>query len=322
MRRPPTTTQSIDCIRHGPVHRQQHRQSERTRGGFLLVAVLFCLLIAGLTLVSLSQRSIALTTEAALRIDRLQQRWAVNSTQSVLLSNAGAIFAARDEALTESDEPMPWPGAIPLTLVLNGQPISVVLADEGAKANLNFAHSVRPTLPTKLLRQIIGRQFQTAIRLRPLPLKTLTPEEIEDGIIPRVFGSWSQVVDMSAIPAGSQSLPALGRTITFWGPGRLNVSRCDRDTALELCGELTSQSAARKILEAWWEDPRHELRHVIKSQGDLSAEDVFQLQQALSNRSSCYSSEITCQTTHSSLRRFAVSETDDEGLLRTIEFQF
>lgn len=292
------------------------------RPGFLLVTVLFCLLIAGLTLVSLSQRSIALTTEAAMRSDRLQRKWAIQSVQQSLLPRAGGLFAARDEQLAEADTALPYPSAMTASVVVGERPVQIILADEGARLNLNTVHSLGSTMTNQVLRKVCVSQLQAVIRLRPLESKPQTQQEKEDGAIPRVFGGWAQVFDLSAVQAGGGDLSALFNNITCWGPGRLNVRRVDRKTAIQFCAEMTSSSSARKILEAWWHDPRLSLPRVIESKGGLSDEEVAQMKQLLVDRSSSYSMTIACRSSHSTTIRFAVVETDDEGALRSIEFNY
>jgi hypothetical protein len=312
-------------------HRDCHPVSNRLvvsnvpRSGFLLVMVLFCLLIAGLTLVSLSQRSIVLTTEAAIRTDCLQNKWAVQSLQQTFLPRVGDLFKARDEHLADSEAALPYSSTISVGVEMSGRTVQLVLADEGARLNLNLIHTLGPTKTNRLLRRVCGNRLQAAIRLRPLVMKKTTQQEQEQEqeIIPQVFGSWAQVFDLSAIPPVEGALPVLFDNITCWGPGRLNVMRADRETAIQFCSELTSSSSsARRILEAWWEDPRLSLPRVIESKGGLSAEEVEQLQQLLVDRSSSYSTTVLCRSPHSTTTRFAVIETDDEGTLRSVEFNY
>ncbi|MDB4614420.1 hypothetical protein OAH18_01895, partial [bacterium] len=226
----------------------------------------------------------------------------------------------------------PFPSTMTAAINLSGQDVRILISDEEAKANVNFLHYEKPNSLERFVKKATPSRSVAAIQLRPFAVKTKQPpRENDDGDdedgpqdddLPQAFGAWSQVFRLSAINGGVDAVPMLTTKLTCWGPGRLNIARADRETAIQFCGEFGSRTGARNILEAWWEDPRLSLPNLIKSRGNLADDEVAVLQQVLVKKSSTYSVTVGCQSQYSTSRRFAVLFTDEDGALSTVEFVY
>ena len=64
---------------------------EARRGGYVLLAVLVCLVVGGLGMVTMAQRSMRLSMVALERQRDLQQRWGTISCQQTILPAAPAL---------------------------------------------------------------------------------------------------------------------------------------------------------------------------------------------------------------------------------------
>ena len=299
-----------------------------------MLAVLVCLIVAGLALVTLAQRSMRLSALAIDKQRSLQEKWGVLSCQRTLLPRADSHFSELEKEAEEKREreslPVePAPRDFATSVVLGGIRFDLLLADENAKVNLNHAFHLRGRPGAeRLVNRILAGVFHPPVRLfADPPKKPVDAFEtlMDDEALPVVFGSWGQVFDLSRAvgPGSHRSLPQLTARLTLWGKGELNVRRALDDTLLNVSQLVVSQGPARQLQNACRDEEKQEQQvDRLVEQLNVDQEEEFVLQEMLTQHSSCFSLWTTVSSTSAISQRLAILQVDEEGVMRTMEFVY
>ncbi len=312
------------------------RTSEREqRRGYILLLVLVTLVISSVALSSLARVSLRRGLDALQAQDELQRRWGVISCQRTLLPAAARLFQEREES--QGTRPsVPLPPVIQETLLLGGQRIELLLADEDAKVNLNSLYNAAGQSETESgLMRLLGTNGVHAVALSPeVPSQAASrrsvslldagqPEEDDMAIRP-AFCSWGEVFDLRRLRerlGDARLIAGLTREVTCWGNGRLNLRRASDDAVLTICRPIVADGLARRLLQRYRENPHLELGLLIEKEVN-SPEEQAQMLELLGESSSSFSLWTEVTSTRFRQQRFAVRQTDAEGRVRTTEFDW
>lgn len=306
---------------------RRHASGHRPRRGYLLLAVLVCLVLAGLTLVAIAQRSLETASAAVARQRNLQLQWGAVSCQRTLLWEAKNLFDALDQkAAADPRRRGPVPGELEMPVVLGGLPFHLTLADEDTKANLNsLYHFGGPQQTERFITQQMRSVLRLPVRLRPQARQTDPADAMAAGeSLPIAFASWGQVFDLThaqSLFSGPLPIQQTTRTLTCWGAGRLNLRRAPDEAVLEMCRPVMSDGDTRQMLQSLREDPLRRFERVIEQLG-IDPDKQALLTGLLAEQSSCYSLWITVSSGHVRWQQLSISERDDDGVVRTSSFQF
>jgi len=314
------------------MQRSKNSLAHRRQHGYVMLAVLVCLVIAGLSLVTLAQRSMRLSTLALERQRELQRKWGALSCQRTLLPAAAALFDKLQEEAEQFQKratkpSVPAPASFAASVILGGTRFELLLADENAKVNLNHSYHHRGRAGTeRLVSRSLAGMFRPPVRLFT-DAKQVDPFEtlMDDEALPLALGSWGQVFDLSraAAPAAHRAIPQLTSRLTLWGQGKLNVRRAADATIVDACQLVISQGAAQRLQRECRDKPKHHVDRLVE-QLSVDREEQLMLQEMLTEHSSCFSlwTTVSSMSTHVAAQRFAILQVDDEGVTRTIEFIF
>ena len=306
------------------IQRSKGKSNNSYRRGYIMLAVLVALVVAGLGMVTLAQRSMRLSGVAVERQRALQERWGTISCQQTILPAAPALFDQLQEQAIDPSEPAP--ATLTAAVILGGSRFELLLADENAKSNLNHAYHHRGRAGTeRLANQSVRGMFPMPVRLHPA-VKPVDPFDalLADQALPVALHSWGQVFELSLAsgPAADRwIMPRLTSQITLWGQGKVNVRRASDTTIIDACQLVVSQGAARQLVRDRRDKPKHRVDQLVK-QLDLDREEQLLLQDMLTEYSSCFSLWTTVRSTHIEALRFAVLQVDDDGVTRTTEFVY
>jgi len=300
------------------------RRLQARRRGYIMLAVLVCLLVVGMAMTTLAQRSLRLSTTALERQRELQLRWGTLSCQRTILPAAQRLFAQLQEQAT--DPSVPAPATFTMNVVLGEFQFELLLADENAKLNVNSVYHHRGRAGAeRFVNRNLPPQIRLPVRLDPeakpgKPLDALLADEA----LPDALRSWGQVFDFS-LATGVQDhrwiVPQLTGRMTLWGQGRLNVRRATDGAIIEACQLVVSAAAARRLQKACRDQPKHQVDLLVK-QLNVDDEKQLLLQDMLTEYSSCYSLWTTATSRHLAAQRLSVIQVDDEGVTRTTDFTF
>jgi hypothetical protein len=289
-----------------------------------MLAVLVCLLLAGLAMTMLAQSSMRLSTTALERQRELQRRWGIISCQRTMLPAAPRLFAQLQEQATDLSAPAP--ATYTANVTLGEFQFDLLLADENAKLSMNtvFHHRGRAAAE-RFANRNLSALYRPPVRLYPeakqgKPLEALLANEG----LPNALQSWGQVFDFS-LATGLQNnrwrVPQLTARMTLWGRGQLNVRRASDATIIEACQLVVSEGAARRLQKDFRDKPKHQIDSLVK-QLDVDEKKQLLLQDMLTEYSSCFSLWTTARATQVEAQRFSVMQVDEEGVTRTTEFVY
>lgn len=292
------------------------------RHGYIMLAVLVCLLLAGLAMTMVAQSSLRLSAVALQRQRDLQRRWGVISCQRTVLPAAPRLFVELQERAT--DPSAPAPATFTANVLLGEIQFELLLADENAKLNTNtvFHHRGRAGAERFVSRNLRSL-YRPPVRLYPEakkgePLQALLAGEE----LPTALQTWGQVFDFSlanGLQGNRWPLPQLTARMTLWGRGRLNVRRASDATIIEACQLVVSEGAARQLQKECRDNPKLQVDLLVK-QLNIDDEKQLLLQDMLTEHSACFSLWTTAHATRAETQRFSVMQVDEEGVTRTTEF--
>ncbi len=271
------------------------------QSGFVLVAALLVLGLAGVVMAAAARRSGALALRANAETRRLQRRWGAAGLQRTLLRRAGAILA---DAEADARKPAP---CLRRELRLGGMTFELLLADEQAKANVNALYRRRGlTRLTATLRSLL-RPHLPDVKILPAP----TPaDEMADHAHRRAFECLGQFVADCDGPTVARLLggeaPAIG-LVTCWGDGRLNFRRCRREALAAVAAGVLDGSQQDRLLALRTASPGLSLAAALKRL-TLTKARRTRAAAVLTDKSRCYSLWIVARTPTRRWRRLAVYE--------------
>lgn len=302
-----------------PDQPQLSRRSTKKRGVVLLI-VLVAIIIAAATLVSFARNSMEAGANAVKAREELQARWGRASLNRALLPAADAVFAERDKQLRRQKRELPTP-IIQSQVILGGITFDLGLADESAKLNINaLYHAAGPEKTRLAVRDLSGSL--SGVRLQPEVPPGKQPDEVavEDGTQPEqpiAFRSWGQVFDLGRI----ENLPASTSKLTCFSRGPINIRRADQEAAIAAAAAVLPKATARRLCGEFRRNPQMPLRPLIErySRGEAKRASLNRL---LSESSVCYSLYVRCGTMNGVRTSFAAVAPDQNGVLRTREFEY
>jgi hypothetical protein len=306
-----------------------------SRGGYVLLMVLVAIIISSVALTRLVSMSSRLSIDAANKHQTLQQKWASKSANRAVLSNASSVFGRRYAELAQSDKPKP-PAIIADQIALGTTALSLVVADESAKTNLNalyHASDIR-VVEQELQRSLnstAGRlvslkpEVESEKRLQKKSARTVAPdgeEEEQEAEIAPAFRSWGQVFNIAGWRKNAgelRDLASITAKVSIWGRGRLNVTRASDEAFLAASRPIVQDGLAKRILESYRDHPERGIKMVLAKEV-VNKRDRERLLRMLGEQSDSFSLWSEAVSVHGRLRRYTVIETDQEGLLHTTQF--
>jgi len=190
------------------------------RRGYILIMTLVLLAIAAGLLAGVARRSIDAAAVANRQTEALQRRWAHRSAETVILPHAETLLRQAEE---EQRKPV---RRLPIEVSLDDIHLSLVIADEQARASVNYLYQRGETVGLReSIRALLGKhpeQMDLAIR----------PTQRSDDTRP--FASFGQVFsrpDPARLLGDSQPTSEQGPTdaLTCWGNGRLHWRRASAE---------------------------------------------------------------------------------------------
>lgn len=235
----------------------------RHRRGYVLLMTLVLIVLAGFLLTSVARHSLRAALDALELQQEMQRRWAAYSCRQALLPRFEQILTSqrktRDERKAGADDSTPDdghaadPAYAPLVarFVLADMQVTLLLADENAKINLNTACRVHG-------RGEVNRLVRALASDRHLPPIRTRPELDKDGR--PSFQSWGQIFAFDQARRDVNVPLALLRattSLTCWGSGKLHPHRAS-DLALEqLCRHVLAPRDVERLLELRRKHPKH-----------------------------------------------------------------
>ena len=205
------------------------RTHRRHDNGYALLIVLTVLAVSSSVLAIAARRAAREASETAFAHRELQVRWGCASLEYALLPEASAILA---DAESRQKQPRSDVGG---DVTLGGMVFRVLLADEGAKANVNALR--RQGDDQALLRSLDRLQVDApqrlAVRLRPR-----AEPDITNPSLPAWYQSLDQLFDMDRpdVSSGAKADCLILRRVTCWGSGQVNLHRADLAVIKEVLG--------------------------------------------------------------------------------------
>ena len=147
------------------------------RRGYVLIMTLVLITLTGVALSRAVQHSLHAAIAATDRQTELQRKWALIGLRQVVLARAEEIIAAQATRTTDGKRHWPEPASVELELPLGRLVFHMLLADEDAKANLNYVED-RATQSTdelgRIIRRLDGLKSVSRSRSSPITGKTMS----------------------------------------------------------------------------------------------------------------------------------------------------
>ncbi len=288
---------------------------------------LVLVLLAGVALTAIAQRSSAGAVAVASSKDELQRRWAVMSLQHTLLHLAPNVFDDLDQqSIVERDAKnnQPWQPKAQLlqTVTLSGQQYDLVMADEQTKINVNrLLSEERHARAEALIRDVLHAQrvpYLGSNRVRIRSLKLSTREGDSDNAF-LSLGSFDQVFNdpMPAELLGTARRPGASNCLTCWGSMQLNIRRTP-DSIVQLALQRhVPQDVVDLLINARNESPSANVSTLIKGLGPIDVKHQNVLKSRLTETSSCYSIWTVARGPQRDWFALAVGQFEQPGQLIT-----
>ncbi|NND99089.1 MAG: hypothetical protein HKN47_17365 [Pirellulaceae bacterium] len=314
----------------------RHRAERHQREGYVLLLVLVAIVVSSVALTKLATTSARLAIDSIDQQDALQRKWGLTSCSHALLPHVGKMFDTRDERLGRTNTARP-PALASGQIVLGQSLVTVVVADEDAKTNLNsLYHASDERVVATELRRILRPGVTRAIALRPVvaseqseqrKVASNTDRDAEDSEDaeaepPRAFYSWGDVLDIEQIHqtlGSDRDLPVITRSLTLWGRGKLNVARASDEAFLSTCRPIVQDGLAKRIIQRHREQALTGIKLIIEKEV-TNPRDRERLLQTLGQSSSCFSIWAETETKRGRMRVFSVIEPDSEGIFNLATF--
>jgi hypothetical protein len=270
------------------------------RSGYVLVLTLGLLALSAISLASLARYSLSLAAATSAEAQELQRRWGLISARHFFAEQAASILDSQVPPHEFNTPPWPKPASVTTEFQLGHHTFSVVVADEGAKVNLNTLFERRSDRIAPLIRRLQRGKGEFPVRLLPQ----------ESG--GRPFCSWGQVFDLA--PASGACRPAAELVaattdITCWGSRRLNVRRATDAALREVAALALPFNEVGKLVESrknWGGDDVNELLANL----DLRRPQLSAASRLLADESQNYSVWIEVE---SGQQKWSYQYVDDGG---------
>lgn len=223
----------------------------RSRHGYVLLLTLVLLAMVAAGLAGVARRSSHATLEANRKEQHLQRKWFTLSAEQ-LLAEADTILSG------ETSIPSTARRQIAIDFDLGSQRITLLLADEQAKANLNalWERSDPAVVRAKVQELVASMGSSESIALRPLGEFEAVAAGSEYAW--PVFGTYEQVLSAEAVrrqladEPGESGVPGVGvfDGLTLWGDGRLRLERADSVAVHAVLFPLLSPSQIEQLITA------------------------------------------------------------------------
>ncbi len=236
---------------------------------------LVILALASLTLAGISRQNLRDSLMLGDDSRELQRRWAIFSCQNTFLSDAQAVVR-RQAAATQNSTT-----TVRIQLVLGGEKIDLVFADEQAKVNLNTLDHIRGRAEVDRFVRSAARSAGASADIHLRPLHRYGDQTSDS--IPTIFGSFGQVFASRYTLDEIEIWLASTQRMTCWGNGRLNYREAEAGDIAAL-NPLNIHSKNGKKLDKFFTDT-----------------------------SSCFSLWIILNSGERPEARFAVQEFGDDG---------
>lgn len=210
-----------------------HRQP-----GFVLIMTLIIVVIAATLLVGVARQSVGAMLDASTAAKQLQRRWAALSIEHAVLPHAAELLQEHPDKQTTIDLAFRT-----LRFQLNGEPVTVVIADEQAKVNVNT------------LLRLKDRETAGPLIRNLTPLGAATSESVTvqlhpfgiGGTGPKVVRTLGQVFTATRPAALAPELAERSAlaNVTLWGSGKLNVHTASPESIRALFDALNAGAGAR-----------------------------------------------------------------------------
>lgn len=273
----------------------------------MLLLVLLVLAIAAAALAAVSRLSLRKALAARRAEEDLQRRWAVAGCRAVLLPKAEAVLSR-----TEKETGAPAAEAH-REVRIGGHELTLVFADEQAKANVNLLHRAGgPAGAERAVRRLI-QAVDLAVDLRPLP-HAASPSSEEP---PPLFESFGQVFEAAhparLIDATGPARASPASVLTCWGDGALHFRRAPAEALREVAARHAGGALANRLVQIRDKHPGIDVSQAL-DQIKLSETAREALEELLVDESSCHSLWIVTRRRDRSVYDLAVlDESSEEG---------
>lgn len=271
--------------------------------------------VAGLFLAGIARQSLLMAVKARESQENLQRRWGTFSCRQAILLRAEQVL--RQQGFQNHTGPSVGVGSVSAQLVMGGMQFDVLLADESAKVNLNtiFRWQGKEDV-SRLVRKKVHSYGTLPLRLCPYRNGSNTMGY-------PAFDSWGQVFALNclenSIPIAETLAESTGE-LTCWGDGKLNLEYAP-DEAVKCIGRLAvGDSTIRRLLDM---RQRCLARMTIADRRKRWVTELFdglslrqgerqQLEQLMTDRSTCHSLWITIRTNERSWYNLCIADSARE----------
>jgi len=251
------------------------------KSGFVLLVVLVVLAIAATVLAATARRCGSRAMAAGEMAREIQLRWGTISLKNLCLNSAGSLL----NSTTADDGPARRIGK---SLDLGGVRFQLVIADEGAKANVNLL-AAQKTIGD--LEPALMDLQADCRRVLPVVLRPVAPAGGRISALPMRYISLSQVLGFKhpaeLIDPQSQE-PSASDRLTCWGNGLVNFKTAPRQILRAVAGEVLSEGYIEKLRKLVAQKPTCSLAEAIKHL-ELNDDRAKKVRDLLTDRSSCFS---------------------------------
>jgi hypothetical protein len=263
-------------------------------GGFVLLMALLVVAVVTTLMAGAARQSLGRAMRAGAEAEKLQLRWGQ-------ISGEKAVLELAPRMIDESQRP----GRVPRTsaavkVTLGGMRFELLAADENAKVQVNAMYDRLGK--TRAARALAGAISDSDISVQLEPYGPhRTRAQIEESGMP-LFGSFGEVVtgDVTAVMKASER-------ITCWSNGKVNIRRATPEAIRAACTGLLDGRAVQRIVAGRAEDANMELgaalHMVVRDDRDKA-----RAEQALTDRSMCYSVWTTARGAQRTWYRLAVAQ--------------
>jgi hypothetical protein len=303
------------------------------RTAYVLMIVIAVSVLVVTVLGTLAKQSLRRGLAAADAERSLQQRWGALTLEKEILQVAPKVFELQHQLVKARDPAAHPPTSIRAAVTLRDVTFDLLLGDEDAKLNVNsMYHHVGQQRTEQAIRELSGVGAAMSVRLLPcVPAQQIARDrprigqpadtEEEPPAVPNAFRSWGEVFDLTNLEAQIGSdLPNVTTGMTCWGNGQLNFQRASEQAILAVVGAVVQDGGAQRILTRFQRNPAISLEILLQSEVSNQLQRD-RLKELLSETSTNFSIWIDASTkTLGSMRTFAVTRRDDEGVIRHSRF--
>jgi hypothetical protein len=189
-----------------------HRQP-----GFVLIMTLIIVVIAATLLVGIARQSVGAMLDASTAAKQLQRRWAALSIEHDVLPHAAELLEEHPDKQTTI-----YHAFRTLQFQLNGEPVTLVIADEQAKVNVNTLlqfkdrETAGPMIRSLVPLGSAATGESVTVQLHPFGIGGAGPWVV------RTLGQVFTATSPAALAPELAERSALAN-VTLWGSGKLNV---------------------------------------------------------------------------------------------------